>query len=190
MIINMKIKNSTLLIIVLMSLVIRALASTPDTLWISWLTHTNTNVDKTTLRNGWLGIRTKIPLVSWASQIWYCDINNCKQTKTINTLWLDPRETLRFEGNKMNSFPRDQSLSDLLYSWKFWSRKLIKTRCYGADILAGNSFIARCHVTSRNQWERALLGRIFSYTMNELMKSRGWEDNRRAILQYILTCEQ
>ena len=32
MIINMKIKNSTLLIIVFMSLVIRALASTPDTL--------------------------------------------------------------------------------------------------------------------------------------------------------------
>ena len=32
MIINMKIKNITLLIIVLMSLVIRALASTPDTL--------------------------------------------------------------------------------------------------------------------------------------------------------------
>ena len=22
------------------------------------------------------------------------------------------------------------------------------------------------------------------------MKSRGWEDNRRALLQYILTCEQ
>ena len=26
------------------------------------------------------------------------------------------RETLRFEGNKINCFPRDQSLSDLLYS--------------------------------------------------------------------------
>ena len=26
--------------------------------------------------------------------------------------------------------------------------------------------------------------------MNEWMKSRGWEDNRRALLQYILTCEQ
>ena len=25
------------------------------------------------------------------------------------------RETLRFEGNKINCFPRDQSLSDLLY---------------------------------------------------------------------------
>ena len=30
-----------------------------------------------------------------------------------------PRETLRFEGNKMNCFQRDQSLSDLLYSSKF-----------------------------------------------------------------------
>ena len=29
------------------------------------------------------------------------------------------RETLRFEGNKMNCFQRDQSLSDLLYSSKF-----------------------------------------------------------------------
>ena len=26
--------------------------------------------------------------------------------------------------------------------------------------------------------------------MNEWMKSRGWEDNRRALLQYILTREQ
>ena len=26
------------------------------------------------------------------------------------------RETLRFEGNKIHCFPRDQSLSDLLYS--------------------------------------------------------------------------
>ena len=30
-----------------------------------------------------------------------------------------PMETLRFEGSKLNCFPRDQSLSDLLYSWKF-----------------------------------------------------------------------
>ena len=28
----------------------------------------------------------------------------------------EPRETLRFEGNKVNCFTRDQSLSDLLYS--------------------------------------------------------------------------
>ena len=41
-IINMKMKNSTLLNIVLMSLVIRAFANTPETLWISWLIQTNT----------------------------------------------------------------------------------------------------------------------------------------------------
>ena len=29
---------------------------------------------------------------------------------------VEPRETLRFEGNKINCFPKDQSLSDLLYS--------------------------------------------------------------------------
>ena len=26
--------------------------------------------------------------------------------------------------------------------------------------------------------------------INGLMKSRGWEDNRRTLLQYILTCER
>ena len=29
-----------------------------------------------------------------------------------------PRVTSRFEGNKINCFPRDQSLSDLLYNWR------------------------------------------------------------------------
>ena len=29
---------------------------------------------------------------------------------------VEPREILRFEGNKINCFPKDQSLSDLLYS--------------------------------------------------------------------------
>ena len=29
---------------------------------------------------------------------------------------VEPRGTLRFEGNKINCFPRDQSLSNLLYS--------------------------------------------------------------------------
>ena len=28
------------------------------------------------------------------------------------------------------------------------------------------------------------------YILNKWMKSLGWEDNRRALLQYILTCEQ
>ena len=35
-------------------------------------------------------------------------------------------ETFRFLGNKVNCFPGNQSLSDLLYSWKFWSWKVIK----------------------------------------------------------------
>ena len=32
--------------------------------------------------------------------------------------------------------------------------------------------------------------KVINEWMNEWMKSRGWEDNRRALLQYILTCEQ
>ena len=35
-------------------------------------------------------------------------------------------ETFRFSGNKVNCFPGNQSLRDLLYSWKFWSWKVIK----------------------------------------------------------------
>ena len=83
----------------------------------------------------------------------------------------EPRGTLRFEGNKINCFPRDQSLSDLLYS----QRRHQKTQCENggrrstfagnsallpSDVidfamlsaqrfLAGNSFIVRCHVTSK-----------------------------------------
>ena len=70
-----------------------------------------------------------------------------------------------------NCFPRDQSLRDLLYSWKFSSWKFIKPRFNGgrrstfagniallpsdvvdvarSEILAGNSFIVSCHVTSK-----------------------------------------
>ena len=46
-----------------------------------------------------------------------------------------------FEGNKINCFPRDQSLSDLVYSWKFLTWKFIKPRCNGGcrSTLAGNS---------------------------------------------------
>ena len=78
----------------------------------------------------------------------------------------EPRETLRFEGNKMNCFPRDQSLSDLFYSWKFIKPRSINggRRSAGctvtfwrhrfcnvarSEILAGNSFIFWCHVTSK-----------------------------------------
>ena len=82
-----------------------------------------------------------------------------------------PRETVRFEGNKMNCFPRDQSLSDLLYSTK---RKTCNGNSNGGRrskfagnsallpsdvidfallpaqrLLAGKSFIVRCHVTSK-----------------------------------------
>ena len=40
------------------------------------------------------------------------------------------------EGNKINCFPRDQSLTDFLYSWKF-----IKPRCNGGrrSTFAGDS---------------------------------------------------
>ena len=34
----------------------------------------------------------------------------------MNFVSLESPETLRFEGNKMHSFPRDQSLRNLLYS--------------------------------------------------------------------------
>ena len=48
------------------------------------------------------------------------------------------RETLRYKGNKINCCPRDQSLSDLLYSWKF-----TKPSCDGSRWLtfAGNSVL-------------------------------------------------
>ena len=82
----MKIKNPTLRSIVLMSLVMRALASTPDTFWISWLIQTNTNVVRRTLRKGWPGMSTKIPLVSCASQMWYWAINNWKTNQSINNI--------------------------------------------------------------------------------------------------------
>ena len=47
-----------------------------------------------------------------------------------------PEVQPRFEGNKINCFPRDQSLSDLLYSWDF-----IKPRCNGHhwSTFTGNS---------------------------------------------------
>ena len=87
----------------------------------------------------------------------------------------------RFEANKINCLPRDQSLRDLLYSWKF-----IKPRCNGGrrSTVAGNSVLLALDVIDfamlpaqsfwretvsllgvmwpqGNQWERALLGRSF-----------------------------
>ena len=55
-------------------------------------------------------------------------------------------------GHRGNKFPRHQSLSDVLYSWKLLpSDVLIFLHCSLAQrsILAGNSFIVRCHVTSK-----------------------------------------
>ena len=54
-------------------------------------------------------------------------------------------------GHRGNKFPRHQSLSDVLYSWKlFPSDFLIFFALFPrSEILAGNSFIVRCHVTSK-----------------------------------------
>ena len=85
-----------------------------------------------------------------------------------NSYFCFPRiSILRFEGNKINCFLRDQSLSDLLYS----QQRHQKTQCENGGRLstfAGNSallpsdvidfamlpaqrnsFIVRCHVTSK-----------------------------------------
>ena len=55
-----------------------------------------------------------------------------------------PEVKPRFEGNKINCFLRDQSLSDLLYSWKF-----IKPRCNGLhwSTFMGNSALLPSDVT-------------------------------------------
>ena len=60
-------------------------------------------------------------------------------SSNLNDLPGQPWETLRFEGNKMNCFLRDQSLSDLLYSWKF-----NKSHCNEGhrSIFTGNSALS------------------------------------------------
>ena len=95
-----------------------------------------------------------------------------------------PEVKPRFEGNKMSCFPRDQSLGDLLYSWKF-----VKPRCNGRrwSTFTGNSALLPSDVIDfamlttlkfwretvsflgvmwcrRSPWERALLEKISSYT--------------------------
>ena len=53
-----------------------------------------------------------------------------------------PEENIEILGeNKIICFPRDQSLSNLLYSWKFCSWKFIKPRCNGGrrSTFAGDS---------------------------------------------------
>ena len=91
---------------------------------------------------------------------------------------------IEIRGEQIDCFPRDQSLSDLLYSWKFWSSKFIKPRCNGArrSTFAGNSALLHSDVMDfamlpaqifrretvslldvmwprSNQWERALLAK-------------------------------
>ena len=78
---------------------------------------------------------------------------------------------MRFEGNRINSFPRDQSLSDFLYSTKgktcngnsnggrrstfagnsaLLPSDVIDFALLPAQrLLAGNRFLVRCHVTSK-----------------------------------------
>ena len=41
-----------------------------------------------------------------------------------------------------------------------------------------------------NEWRKEGRKEGRKEWMNEWMKSREWEDNRRTLLQYILTCEQ
>ena len=91
---------------------------------------------------------------------------------------------IEIRGEQIDCFPRDQSLSDLLYSWKFWSSKFTKPRCNGAhrSTFAGNSALLHSDVIDfamlpaqifrretvslldvmwprSNQWERALLAK-------------------------------
>jgi len=89
----------------------------------------------------------------------------------------------------------DQSLSDLLFNCNFEagnSLNIAVTAIVGqhsqvtehcvarSAILAGNSFIARCHVTSKyNQWERALSGKNFQ-PYNKRVKYYWTSDARKS----------
>ena len=57
---------------------------------------------------------------------------------------------LGHQGNKIYCFPRDQSLSDVLCSWKLLPSDVLSFFALypRSEILSGNSFIVRCHVTS------------------------------------------
>lgn len=76
MIIKVKIKITRRLNIVVISLLTRACARITVTLLTSWHTHTNTKVVTITFNTGYCGIRTRIPLVSAASHIWYWPMNS------------------------------------------------------------------------------------------------------------------
>ena len=77
-----------------------------------------------------------------------------------------------------------RSCSKFIWFYGFWS-----FRCYwNVEQRVWELFGSPLGVTGRAQW---LSGYLIEIEMkwNE-MKSRGWEDNRRALLQYILTCDQ
>ena len=102
---------------------------------------------------------------------------------------VQPRKTLRFEGNKMNCVLRDQSLSDLLHSTKRktcngnrnggrWSTfpgysALLPSDIIDFALLSRDSWLRDLRQETvllldvmwpwSNQWERTLLGEKFSY---------------------------
>ena len=66
----------------------------------------------------------------------------CRSVTPVNFVSRES-QNIEIRGKQNLLFPkgvRDQSLSDLLYSWKFWSWKFIKPRCNGGrrSTFAGN----------------------------------------------------
>ena len=75
---------------------------------------------------------------------WY-HIKHLMTRQTVNFVSLrSALGNIEILGKKINFFPRDQSLSDLLHSWKFCSWKFIKPCCNGGgqSTLAGNSALS------------------------------------------------
>ena len=69
------------------------------------------------------------------------------------------RETLRFEGNKIHCFPRDQSLSDLLYSKKKTKQKQILKKCGEIPVTTSGHFQLHALITCNS-------GQHFAVTVN------------------------
>ena len=75
---------------------------------------------------------------------WYC-IKHLMTRETVNFVSLGSAlGNIEILGKKINFFPRDQSLSDLLHSWKSCSWKFIKPCCNGGrqSTLVGNSALS------------------------------------------------